>query len=106
MQKKKEEAYKAWCDFIDILAPAFTHITAIGLDQQRLHTNEIIMFCTVLLAAILICGAIRGSESSQRRCKVFGALTSPFCGQDRLHVPSDDSQTRLHPSSLFVTMSW
>jgi len=36
--------------------------------------------------------AIRGSESFWNRFKVFGALTSGFCGQDMLHRPSDGSQ--------------
>jgi hypothetical protein len=48
---------------MDILALALTHIVAVALGQKRLHTDEIVSFCNVLLAVIQICDPYRGSES-------------------------------------------
>jgi hypothetical protein len=44
------------------------------------------MFCSVFLAAILICEAIHGSESFRCSFKAFGTPASASRGQHMLHT--------------------
>lgn len=43
-------------------SPALPHIVTVALDQKRLHTDEVVGFCNVLLAVILMCDPYCGSE--------------------------------------------